>query len=40
MPILRKPGVTIFADIIKIVTTFIEAIIKNLRKVKRIRNWV
>ena len=35
--ILRRPGVTIFADIIKIVTIFIQIII---RKVKRIRNYV
>ena len=38
--ILRKPGVTIFADIIKIVTMFIKTIIKDSRKVKRIRNYV
>ena len=38
--ILRQPGVAIFGDIIKIVTTFIKAIIKDSRKVKRIRNYV
>ena len=38
--ILRRPGVAIFADIIKIVTIFIKAIIKDSRKVKRIRNYV
>ena len=34
----NKPGVAIFADIIKILTMFIKTIIKNSRKVKRIRN--
>ena len=38
--ILRRPRVTIFADIIKIVTMFIKTIIKDPRKVKRIRNYV
>ena len=38
--ILRRPRVTIFADIIKIVTIFIKAILKDLKKVKRIRNYV
>ena len=38
--ILKGPGVAIFADIIKIVTMFIKAIIKDSRKVKRIRNFV
>ena len=38
--ILRKPGVTIFADIIKIATMFIKTIIKDSRKVKRIRYYV
>ena len=38
--ILRRPGVTIFADIIKIVTMFVKTIIKAPRKVKRIRNYV
>ena len=33
--ILRQPGVAIFGDIIKIVTTFIKAIIKDSRKVKK-----
>ena len=37
--ILRRPGVAIFVDI-KIVTIFIKAIIKESRKVKRIRNYV
>ena len=37
--ILRRPGVAIFADIIKIVTMFIKTIIKDSRKVKRIRNY-
>ena len=37
--ILRRSGVAIFADIIKIVTMFIKAIIKDSKKVKRIRNY-
>ena len=37
---LRGSGVVIFADIIKIVTMLIKAITKDLRKVKRIRNYV
>ena len=36
--ILRQPGVAIFGDIIKIVTTFIKAIIKDSRKVKKKRS--
>ena len=39
-PILRMSWVAIFADIIKIVATLIKTIIKNSRKVKRIRNYV
>ena len=38
--ILRRPGVAIFADIIKIITRFIKKIFKDSRKVKRIRNYV
>ena len=38
--ILRRPGVAIFADIIKIVTMFIKTILKDSRKVRRIRNYV
>ena len=38
--ILRRPGVAIFADIIKIVTMFIKAIIEDSKKVKRIINYV
>ena len=38
--ILRRPGVAIFADIIKIVTMFIKTIIQDSRKVKRIINYV
>ena len=38
--ILRKPGVAVFADIIKIITMFIKKIFKDSRKVKRIRNYV
>ena len=37
--ILRRPGVAILDDIIKIVTMFIKAIFKISRKVKRIRNY-
>ena len=33
-----RPRVAIFADIIKIVTIFIKAILKDSKKVKRIRN--
>ena len=39
-PILKRSGVAILAYIIKIVTTFIKTIIKNSRKIKRIRNYV
>ena len=38
--ILRRPGVAIFADVIKIVTIFIKTIIQGSRKVKRIINYV
>ena len=38
--ILRRPGVVIFADIIKIATMFIKTITKDSRKVKRIRNYL
>ena len=38
--ILRRPGVGLFVDIIKIVTRFIKQIFKDLRKAKRIRNYV
>ena len=38
--ILRRPGVAIFADIIKVITMFIKKIFKDSRKVKRIRNYV
>ena len=37
---LRRPGVAIFAGIIKIITMFINTIFKNSRKVKRIKNYV
>ena len=37
---LRSAGVPIFPDIIKIVNIFIKTIIKDSRKVKRIRNYV
>ena len=35
-----RPGEAIFADIIKIVTMFIKATLKDSRKVRRIRNYV
>ena len=38
--ILRRPGVAIFADIDKIVTTFIKTILKYSRKVRKIRSYV
>ena len=38
--ILRRPGVVIFADIIRIITIFIKKTTKGSRKVKRIRNYV
>ena len=39
-PILRRSGVVIFADIIKLVTMFINTITKDSRYVKRFRNYV
>ena len=38
--ILRRPGVAIFADIIKILTMFIKKIFKDSRKVRRVRKYV
>ena len=38
--ILRKPGVVIFAYIIRIVTMFIKTTTKDSRKVKAIRNYL
>ena len=38
--ILKRPTVTIFADIIKIVIVFITTIFKDSKKVKIIRNYV
>ena len=38
--ILRRSGVAIFADIIKIITRFIEKKFRDSRKVKTIRNYV
>ena len=35
----KKAGVAIFADIIKIVTMSVKTVIKDSRKVKRIRNY-
>ena len=37
---LRRPGIVIFAEIIKIVTMFIKTITKVSRKVKRTRNYL
>ena len=37
---LRRPEVAIFADIIKIVTMFIETIVQDSRKVKRIIKYI
>ena len=37
--LLRRPGVAIFADIIKIVIMFIRTIIQDSKKVKRIINY-
>ena len=38
--ILRRSGVAIFVDIMKIVTMFIKSPFEDSRKVKRIRNYV
>ena len=38
--VLRRPGVAIFADIIKIVTMSIKTTLKDSRKVRRIGNYV
>ena len=38
--ILKRPGIAIVADIIKIVSMFIKAILKDSGKVRRIRNYV
>ena len=38
--VLRRPGVVIFADIIKILTMFIKKILKDSRKVRRVRKYV
>ena len=38
--ILRRPEGAIFAGIIKILTTFIKTILKDSRKVRRIRSYV
>ena len=37
---LGRPRVAFLVDIIKIVTMFINTIIKDLKKVERIRNYV
>ena len=37
---LRRPGVAIFADVSKIIATFIKTIFKDSRKVKILRNYV
>ena len=38
--ILRRPGVAIFADIIKILTTLIKTILKDSGKVRSIRSYL
>ena len=38
--ILRRPGVAIFADIMKIITIFIKTIFKGSKIVKRFGNYV
>ena len=38
--ILRRPGVAIFADIIKILTMFIKTILIDSRKVRAVRKYV
>ena len=37
---LRRPSVAIFADIFKIVTIFTNIILKDSKKIERIRNYV
>ena len=37
--VLRRPGLAIFADIIKIVTMFIKTTLKDSRNVRRIWNY-
>ena len=37
---LRRPGVAIFADIIKILTTLIKTILKDSGKVRSIRSYL
>ena len=37
---LRRPGIANFADIIRIVNMSLKKIVKDLKKVKRIRNYV
>ena len=37
---LRRPGIASFADIIRIVNMSVKKIVKDLKKVKRIRNYV
>ena len=38
--ILRRPRVSIFADIIKVVTMFVKAIFSNSKEIRRIKNYV
>ena len=38
--ILKRPGVAVFADVIKIVTMFIKTILKDSRNFRRNRNYV
>ena len=38
--ILKRPGVAVFADVIKIVTMFIKTILKDSRNFRRNRNYI
>ena len=38
--ILKRPGVAVFADVIKMVTMFIKTILKDSRNFRRNRNYV
>ena len=38
--ILKRPGVAVFADVIKIVTMFTKTILKDSRNFRRNRNYV
>ena len=38
--ILKRPGVAVFADVIKTVTMFIKTILKDSRNFRRNRNYI